>query len=199
MIFLTLGCNEKDVDSNDNDLYNLLGLKGDVESVVVSSYDILNIFGKEQVGNIRYKTIYRFNKQGNLTELCDYNSKDQLCSRDTYTYDDNGDIIEHCSYSNNSDNWDYRHIYTYDNKGYKIREEIFQYDNNANLSYKCTYYYDKKGREIEFCRYNSEGDKTYKYTSKYDNKSNLIENKFYDIENMIETPTSIKKYEITYR
>lgn len=131
--------------------------------------------------------------ENNMTSECKYAPYGYLDYKYIYTYDYKGNIIEHCSYSNNSDNWDYRHIYTYDNKGYKIQEEIFQYDNNANLSYKCTYYYDKKGREIEFCRYNSEGDKTYKYTSKYDNKSNLIENKFYDIENMIEPPYQYKK------
>ncbi|HUH72766.1 MAG TPA: hypothetical protein VLZ75_00025 [Chitinophagales bacterium] len=100
-------------------------------------------------GNLVYKTIYIYDKGGNITE-----EKERNGGFTNYFYDKNGYLIQQDINhgSGSSQKW----IYLNDNKGNKIEMKEFDFYNT--LKYTNIYNYDENGNQIEFLEYDKNHD-----------------------------------------
>ena len=104
-------------------------IKGDVKSLFEQDFDLYDLSGLDEfekdVRNILYNKSRNiaFNEEGNLVEIISYNSDGSIDSKNTYKYDEEGNLnlkeiqyfwgsIEEASYLPNSS-----YEYEYDNKG----------------------------------------------------------------------------------
>lgn len=106
------------------------------------------------VGNLEYKIIYKYDKSGNKIEKSIFRSGNWYKS--TYKYNGKGELI----YKNEFD-------VLINKKGYFERHESFYKYDNKNRKYEEYYYYTKDGMLLERER------------KIYDNMGNLIEEKSY--------------------
>ena len=188
LIGLTYSCNENTAKTND---LKKMGFHGDIGTIIETAYELNSKFGEEQIGNIKRKTVFKFNNDGNKIEESRYNSDGELSSKCKYTYDDKGNMIELFLHDEDlSWKWEY----TYDDKGNKIEKNY--YHSNGVLLSKSKYTYDKKGILLGINVYDSDGELFLKSKYTYDEKDNIIEERLY---NVLEEPMGLTTNEITYR
>ena len=156
-------------------------LKGKVKSIKETTYKAVDKFGQIKKGNVFYDgfsspfTII-YNEKGNQIKICRYDKYGKIDNKNTYKYDEKGNIIEHNTYDDGR--LVFKDIYKYDEKGNKIEKNHYYYD--GRLDYKTTYKYDEKGNNIEENIYDYDYDGYgSKYTYKYDEKGNNIEKNYY--------------------
>ncbi len=175
-------------------------LYGDVESVTISEYNTIELFGVIFKKELHHKDTYKFNSNGDVVEKTSYNGNKlaSLTKYDPYvnkleevnynddgssyiasvaTYDFNGNIIELIEYDSDGTLSD-KYLCKYDSNGNII--EVIGYDSDGTLSDKYLYKYDSNGNIIEEIEYNSEGSLRYKELCKYDSNGNIIELIEYD-------------------
>lgn len=144
---------------------------------------------------------YKYDENGNITEVIQYSCQDSLMLKTIYKYDGKSNMEELRNYNTNG-NLSYMYKYKYNNDK-QLTEEILIDANGKELS-KTKYFYDKKGNNTElldsndtqsqklFFEYDANNNKTkeilineknekiVRYTYKYDNKGNMIElNEYY--------------------
>ncbi len=113
---------------------------------------------------------YKYDNQGNLLEMSEFDSDNGLIEKDIYKYDWNSNLKEKTEYDSN-EVLKQKHIYKYDDKGNKIEELV--YDSDMNLDRNIFYRYDKEGNIISKTSINSSGIST--ASEKYDSNGNKIE------------------------
>ena len=96
-------------------------LKGKVKSLTESKYGAEDRFGEIQKkeSSLSSKETYKYDDKGNLIEKNNYNA-DGFYYKHTKKFDDKGNKIEENYY--NADGFDYKHTYKYDDKGYFIEK-----------------------------------------------------------------------------
>ena len=125
LIGLTYSCNENTAKTND---LKEMGFHGDIGTIIQTEYELNSKFGEEQIGNIKRKTVFKFNNDGNKIEESHYDSDGELFSKSKYTYDEKGNIIEDSSYDSDGGlKWKWK--YTYDEKGNKIENRLYNVNN----------------------------------------------------------------------
>ena len=95
-----------------------------------------------------------------------------LWKKDTYVYDDKGQIIEVKSVDNEGKPL-FRYTYKYDAKGREI--ERINYDKSNEMIQKTTHLYDLKGHLLERAEYDAYGELIQRNTYKYNDKDQIIE------------------------
>ena len=100
-------------------------LYGDVESVVVTTYNLEDKFGEVVRGDIEDCEKYYFNKAGDVFEKAEYNSYGSLDWKIIYKYDASGNMIEDAWY-NSEGSLIEKYIYKYDASGNRIEETKYR-------------------------------------------------------------------------
>ena len=120
---------------------------------------------------------------GNFTERI-YSKNGKIDSKQTYIYNDKGNIIEQKEYDSDG-NLKLQTTYNYDDNGNKIEENTF----GGYQTQKTTYKYDDKRREVESLITLSfqgiNGSAELRITKEYDQKGNIIEEKNYNNHNKL--------------
>ena len=167
--------------------------------------NFIECISDEKENNSRQTFIY--NDKGNIIEQKEYDSEGSLKSQTTYNYDDKGreveslitlsfqgingsaelritkeydqkgNIIEEKNY-NNHNKLSSKGIYTYDERGNKIKEIFINLDSKKPEE-KNIYIYDKNNNKIEVQEYISE-NLSEKTIIKYDEKGNILEKDLID-------------------
>ena len=180
-------------------------LYGDVASVVVEHYDLIEESGVVVPHKRDYYEVYHFNTAGDVTDNSSYNidgtvnwkrvfeydSAERevefsyyaeggvLKHNNTSKYDSNGNIVEECSYDSDGVVTQKR-VCEYDEAGNILTDEYYYSDASQN-NYRKTYKYDSVGNLIEENRWDhsdiSSNEKRY---YKYDSSGNKIEEKHYN-------------------
>ena len=159
-------------------------LKGKVKSYTESRYNAEDRFGEIQKieGSLYWKESFKYDDKGNLIEMIGY-------SNYTFKYDDKGNRMEE-NYYNADGILSGKVNYNYDDKGNRIEENYYNAD--GILSGKNTYKYDDKGNQIEGNNYKVDGSGldlhlrlSGKYTYKYDKKGNQIENNKFNADGIL--------------
>ena len=104
----------------------------------------------------------------------EHDNLDNLWKKDTYVYDDKGQIIEVKSVDNEGKPL-FRYTYKYDAKGREI--ERINYDKSNEMIQKTTHLYDLKGHLLERAEYDAYGELIQRNTYKYNDKDQIIEQK----------------------
>lgn len=171
------------------------GYHGDIEIIIVSEYKLSTKFGEAFIDALLEETIVKFNQDGNILEMSQYDSDGDLNRRIEYTnYDVKGNLIEENHYDSDGRlSWKY----TYNAKGNKIEESRYRLNGDLYNKIKCIY--NENDKLIEENHYGSDGKLNWKCKYTYDEKSNLIEEISYNVKNVFEEPTKLTKYEIIYR
>ena len=159
------------------------GFKGKVKSIKSTTYKAIEKFGKIQKGEEVDKLLSIFNEKGNFTERI-YSKNGKIDSKQTYIYNDKGNIIEQKEYDSDG-NLKLQTTYNYDDNGNKIEENTF----GGYQTQKTTYKYDDKRREVESLLTLSfqgiNGSAELRITKEYDQKGNIIEEKNYNNHNKL--------------
>lgn len=159
------------------------GFKGKVKSIKSTTYKAIEKFGKIQKGEEVDKLLSIFNEKGNFTERI-YSKNGKIDSKQTYIYNDKGNIIEQKEYDSDG-NLKLQTTYNYDDNGNKIEENTF----GGYQTQKTTYKYDDKRREVESLITLSfqgiNGSAELRITKEYDQKGNIIEEKNYNNHNKL--------------
>jgi len=69
-------------------------LKGNVKFIARSTYKAVEKFGEIEKDYLSYKDTYKYDEKGNMIEENKYNADGSLKSKDTYKYDEKGNRIE---------------------------------------------------------------------------------------------------------
>ena len=154
---------------------------GDIEEIETSTKNDqgnpIEIVTRDYYGSKKSKFLY--DDQGNVSviESANYDSKDKLqyWNRYTYSYDSKGNKLEESVYDKDGN---LRLIYTcaYDSKGNKLQE--VKYDDDGEIRHKNSFKYDSRGNKIEKLRYIGE-DLIEKFNYSFDSKGNLLEDSHY--------------------
>jgi len=144
------------------------GLKGKVE---VMSESILPVEGPKKVLS---KTVFKYDANGNMTELSNLKSDGKVNSTIRYTYDASGILIKEETKSGNGNVVLVSSIKT-DAKGNKIEQQDVRPTGDAVFNFKYYYKYDKKGQLTERIGYRGSGSILFKYIFNYDDAGNRIE------------------------
>lgn len=159
------------------------GFKGKVKSIKSTTYKAIEKFGKIQKGEEVDKLLSIFSEKGNFTERI-YSKNGKIDSKQTYIYNDKGNIIEQKEYDSDG-NLKLQTTYNYDDNGNKIEENTF----GGYQTQKTTYKYDDKRREVESLITLSfqgiNGSAELRITKEYDQKGNIIEEKNYNNHNKL--------------
>jgi hypothetical protein len=105
--------------------------------------------------------------------------KNKLTDKETYIYDDKGNLTEWASY-NADRSVDLKGIYTYDDKGNKTEWALYNADGSLNK--KDIFTYDDKGNETEWTWYNADGSLFRKVINTYDARGNNTEMASYNAD-----------------
>ena len=151
-------------------------LYGDVESLVITYYNLHDKFGELVKGDMRYMSYYKFNEKGDVIEMMLYNSDGTLYSKDIYKYNAQGAIAE-TSYYNANGAIKRKVIYKYDSLGNNT--ERAEYNSDGSLNGKEIYKYDNHGNRTEEATFKSDGSLSYKYLSCYDAQGRIIDKTYY--------------------
>lgn len=190
LVFLLFSCNNENIK---NDIF-LDGINGDVSLIIETVYSVKEKFGEIQKENISRVYSYRYNNNGNLIELIEYNSDGKLNVKETIKYDEKMNKKSHLVSRPDfgGGGTQYVYSYKYDNRGNKI--ECEEQWNEGRSSERDTYQYDKNGRLIEEKQFNSSGVLENSYL--YDKSGNKIEKYWYDKNNK---NNSVGKHKWVYK
>ena len=173
-----------------------LNLKGNVESVVESTYEAEEKFGDIEKDEFEYSFKQEFNEDGNKFEETWYDEEGELTSKWKFEYDDDGNQIEETQYKEEGElaaRWKYK----YDDDG-NLVEETWYYE-EGELPDKYEYKYDDDGNDIEMKLTYYIRDKkttvifTYEY-EEYDKKGNWTKKIIYRDDE----PYEIEERDIEY-
>ncbi|WP_157730166.1 hypothetical protein [Tenacibaculum jejuense] len=163
MIFYFSCSSEKTNDWNEENI------NGKVESYEEKSFNVVN---DEKQEKSFVKEIKNFDQKGKIVEEYLYEF-DGVGSRFVPKYDEKGYKTEMFCYSTQSNKLVYKWLYTYDDNGNKIKDEIYNSGNQVIL--ERDFKYDQKGNKIESIekyKYNPEGvvkKKTFEYNDNNEN------------------------------
>jgi hypothetical protein len=168
-------------------------LYGDVKSVTLTEYKLVDKFGEIVRDDVERCEKYYFNAVGNVTGVDSYHSDGSLWNKRIYKYDASGNLIEDAWYDSDGSLRN-KQIYKYNTLGNKI--EYVHYNSDGSLYLRYTYKYNDLGNKIEEDEYDSDvlSKKTF---YNYDSRGNLIEMTEYSGNALI--PTIQTVFEITYR
>ena len=145
------------------------GLKGKVEILSES------IFTPVPTKKLASKNVFKYDANGNMTELANYSSDGKLVSTIKTTYDASGYPISEETILGNG-NVDLRSTIKTDAKGNRIEQNDVRADPTGTLfNFKQFYSYDEKGQLIERAVYRDNGAFFYKYGFTYDANGNKTE------------------------
>ncbi|MBK7566251.1 MAG: hypothetical protein IPI31_00335 [Bacteroidetes bacterium] len=145
-------------------------LYGKVKSYREVEYKAITKFGKILKGEINSSKEIFFNKNGNMMEQISNYSDGSLEYKNTYKYDENGNLIE-----DSSSYWGFNSVskYLYDEAGNLLQMDYMNTEDSLILRY--IYKYDIDGRMAENSSYNSNGELHEKIKYKYDEMGNIVE------------------------
>lgn len=154
-------------------------LYGNVKSVTVKEFSLLQNFDEEIIGDMNKHEIYHFDSSnGNVIEHIKYDADGKITDRSTYSYDSNGNVLESKFYDEN-DKLFYMWIHAYDSEG-NLVEKCYR-SSDGSLSSKFIYAYDSNGNLIEENRYDFRTDnEETKFVYVYDHMGNVIEENRYN-------------------
>ena len=188
-----------------------LSLKGPVEEAIVYEY-------RGGINNINvdttqkwFKTIMKFNIEGNELEQRDYDDNGKLQSKFLFDYKEDGTIIK--TQFVDGDKLFCTYVFKYDGKGYLIEfdsksngygrmaafedQMIYKYDGKGNMiediqnvisnhtSLRDTFLYNEKSQKIESDSYDPTGNLRDKEIYEYDSLGRVIKTEIYDNESKI--------------
>jgi len=144
------------------------GLKGKVE---VMSESLLQGEGSKKTNS---KNVFKYDANGNMVELSNYNADGKVISTIRSTYDASGILIKEETILGNG-NVDLVSAIKTDAKGNKIEQQDVRPMGNIEFNYKYYYTYDKKGQLTERIAYRGNGTFLFKYVFNYDDNGNRTE------------------------
>lgn len=123
-------------------------LKGRVSIITESRYDAIEKFGETQKDGLESKYVHKYDINGKVIEYSSYASDGSLLDKDTYKYDDKGNLTEKHSQIESPFLWRDAPVikYKYDDKGKMIEEN--QYHLDGSFARKWYYKYDAKGNKV---------------------------------------------------
>ncbi|MDR1348669.1 MAG: hypothetical protein LBJ63_09670 [Prevotellaceae bacterium] len=131
------------------------GLKGKVKSVKETVYTAIDIFGEPTKGEINYHSLTKYDDNGNKIEYNHYNSDGSFSHKFTWKYDSKGKKIER--YSSEDDILSLKETFTYDDKGNVAVHNLYNSDGIIRTdTYK--YRYDNNDNWIERIKYESKAN-----------------------------------------
>ena len=144
------------------------GLKGKVE--VMSETISFPGDSKKQ----STKNVFKYDDNGNRTELANYRADGQLNSTIKSTYDANGNITGEQTLLGNG-KVDFTSVIKTDANGNRVEQDDTRAGNNVLFNYKYYFKYDKKAQLLERIAYKGNGVFSFKYVFKYDDNGNRTE------------------------
>lgn len=172
------------------------GLKGKVEVLSESLYSA-GVSGKK----LSYKNVFKYNANGNTTELANYSGDGKLKSTIKSSYDATGNLvgeqtlmadgtvdltstikvdakgnrIEQNDVKQNSATtlFNYKHYFIYDEKGQMVERIALR--GNGTFLFKYNFSYDANGNKTEWIQHGSDSSVIGKVFYKYDDKNRMIE------------------------
>jgi len=130
---------------------------------------------KDFTKTLTKKYVYKYDNNGNILEIKEYEGNGNLNITVTRNYDNNGNIIEETIQCPNMQDVHFTIKNKYNQKGnVEIIEQYFRDTNSATFTTICKY--DEGGALIGICVNDNEHMGNLKMISKYDNNKNLIEN-----------------------
>ena len=147
------------------------GLKGNIKSIESTKYTAYEKFGQVQKDEFIGRSIFSYNKKGNLTEGNDYDINGELLFKGEDTYDERGNKLEQVMY-NSYGKLLHKVTYKYDDKGNRTEEK--DYDSNGKLTIRVTYAHNEMGNKTEENVFPSD-NKPYQIKYKYNDKGEQIE------------------------
>ena len=99
-------------------------LYGDVESVVMTPYELEEKFGEVVRGGILDCRKHYFNDAGDVIEYAWYYSDGSLREKEIYKYDSSGNMIEKARY-NSDGSLGEKFIYKYDSRGNAVEVTVY--------------------------------------------------------------------------
>ena len=146
----------------------VLGLKGKVE---VMSESLLPGEGSKKSYS---KNVFKYDANGNMTALSNYGADGKLTSSIKYTYDANGILVKEETFLKDS-TLDMVSTVKTDARGNKIEQEDVRPNGNVLFNYRHVYTYDQKGQLMERVAFRGNGALLFKYNFTYDDRGNKIE------------------------
>lgn len=146
----------------------VLGLKGKVE---VMSESLLPGEGSKKAYS---KNVFKYDANGNMTELSNYGADGKSTSTIKYTYDENGLLVKEETLLKDG-TVDMVSTVKTDAKGNKIEQEDVRAGGNVLFNYRHVYTYDQKGQQLERVAFRGNGALLFKYNFTYDDRGNKIE------------------------
>lgn len=132
----------------------------------------LDLYGKVKSVTITHSEVKEY--FGDVVKIDTQNK-----SRDVYTFNTQGDVVEFVDYNENGKPW-FKYVYKYDSNRNKIEVLHYNYDDNAFPKPEIVKYkYDAEGNRTEYTSYNNKGSIDEKTIFKYDSYGNIIEIKVY--------------------
>lgn len=132
-------------------------LKGKIEIVTFSHYEVNNSFGEISKGNKKCEQEVLFNEDGTVNKITEYDSNGEIEDVDIYEYE-NGEI-KLISHYNEEGNLVSKTAYIKD--GLEIREQLYGSDGSLNDQYYVRNY-DSKGNMIkEVWKYHKDPKESY--------------------------------------
>jgi len=144
------------------------GLKGKVETM---SESFLPGAGSKKPFS---KNVFKYDANGNMTELVNYTGDGKLASTIRYTYDVNGILVKEETLLGNGTVDLVSSIKT-DPNGNKIEQDDVRPMGNILFNYKYFYKYDEKGQLIERVALRGNGTLLFRYNFHYDDRGNRTE------------------------
>ena len=125
-------------------------------------------------GALKYQVSYKYDEQGNNTEITTVDSRGQPNAKNIFVYDNRGNMVERCSYGASTDMPPYeKHSYTYDSRGNQVGGSSTSNSGRVTTNYH--YEYDDKGnRTVQDTHYSTpSGDGQAIWRFEYDEKGNI--------------------------
>ena len=146
----------------------VLGLKGKVEVLSES------LFPGEGSKKTASKNVFKYDANGNMTELSNFGADGKLASTIKYTYDANGVLVKEETLLKDG-TIDIISTVKTDAKGNKVEQEDVRPSGNVMFNYRHVYTYDQKGQMLERVAFRGNGSLLFKYNFTYDDRGNKIE------------------------
>jgi hypothetical protein len=152
-------------------------LKGKVRQITISTYEASDKFGEIHKDSLREKQSYTYDKNGNLSEVIEYNLNGVAERKTIIKRADNYKIIDKESYN---DKGELIQTYHYD---YDEKNNLISFKNieaNKTLLQVTKYKNDQNGFLIESSSYLENGEMSTRSSYKNDTKGNCLEMTVFD-------------------
>ncbi len=174
-------------------------LYGDVDSVIIISYDLYQLFDINVPRCVENLMIFRFNDAGDVVESLEYrwlsNYHTSSSARETYEYDSDGNMTKRHRYGKTESDENFepmsKFAYKKGKQNNSVEVTLLSYDPNDSSKYeesrsKEVSQYDNQGNLIERATYDLEGSLKWKYTYKYNAKGDMTEEAHYSSDGSLE-------------